>query len=65
MINQIKVNPTYDCILGLWNIKITNSSYRTSRIQKNKVVEVIDKNPEFNFKYLWGACLFKNFLIRF
>ena len=21
MINQIKVNPTYDCILGLWNIK--------------------------------------------
>ena len=26
---------------------------------KNKVVEVIDKNPEFNFKYLWGAVLFK------
>ena len=40
MINQIKVNPTYDCILGLWNIKKsqTNKS-RTMQDTKNKVVD--------------------------
>tara|TARA_B100000073_G_scaffold340889_1_gene341351 strand:+ start:253 stop:957 length:705 start_codon:yes stop_codon:yes gene_type:complete len=63
MINQIKVNPTYDCILGLWNIKKSQRiKVGQCRIQKNKVVEVIDKNPEFNFKYLWGAVLFKKTL---
>jgi NDP-sugar pyrophosphorylase family protein len=66
MIDQMNRNQDYDCILGLWNIKKSQrKKVGQCKIEKNKVIEVVDKNPKYNYKYLWGVVLFRKTLWEF
>lgn len=63
MIKEIEEYPNLDCVLGLWNIKESQrNKVGQCKIEDNKVVEVVDKNPNYNYNHLWGAVLYKKSL---
>ena len=60
MIHEIEADQSLDCVLGLWNIKESQRiKVGQCKIEDNRVVEVIDKNPKYRFNHLWGSVLFK------
>ena len=66
MINEIEADPSLDCVLGLWNIKDSQRiKVGQCKIEENRVVEVVDKNPKYKYNHLWGAVLYKKSLWEF
>ncbi len=59
-------SPEIDCVLGLWRI-IDKQRVKVGQclINDNLIVDVVDKNEEIKYDYLWGTVLFKNTLWEF
>tara|TARA_Y100000389_G_scaffold120279_1_gene117504 strand:- start:3197 stop:3895 length:699 start_codon:yes stop_codon:yes gene_type:complete len=66
MIKLFKNNDELDGVIGLWNI-LEKQREKTGQclVEKNLVTDVVDKNKNIKYDYLWGVVLFNNKLWEF
>jgi hypothetical protein len=66
MIKLFKNSDELDGVVGLWNIlEIQREKTGQCRVEKNLVIDVVDKNKNVKYDYLWGTVLFNNKLWEF
>ncbi len=59
-------SPDIDCVLGLWRIMDKQREKVGQCLTNNGlIVDVVDKNKDVKYDFLWGTVLFKNTLWEF